>query len=162
CAVLLRDVETVREHRQRVGVPRDQRLRRGRDGGDERRVLRQKVYLDDAEQESDRADERVEEKLYRGIQATLAAPDADEEVHRHKRDLEEEEEEEQVCRGEDAEHGCLQQKQKDVVFLLSLLDVLPRRERRNRPQKRRQEYEQHGDAVHAHLVASADDGHPLR
>src|SRR5205085_12343986 len=39
---------------------------------------------------------------------------------------------------------------------------LPRGERRNPRQKRRQEYEQHGDAVRAHLVARADDWNPLR
>src|SRR5207237_1420974 len=47
-------------------------------------------------------------------------------------------------------------------FLLSLLDVLPRGERRNPPQKRRQKYEQNGHAVRAHLVARADDWNPLR
>ena len=53
------------------------------------RVLRQEVHLQDAEQHDDRADERVKKELDRGVQAILATPDSDQEVHRHERDFEE-------------------------------------------------------------------------
>ena len=51
-----------------------------------------------------RAGDGEEEELDRGVDAVRAAPDADEEVHRQQRQLEEDVEEEQVGRDEDADH----------------------------------------------------------
>ena len=54
----------------------------------------QKINLQNAEQHDHRADERVEEKLDRRVQTVFAAPDADQEIHRHERHFEEQIEQE--------------------------------------------------------------------
>jgi hypothetical protein len=54
------------------------------------------VQRQDAEQHDHAADEGVEEELDRRVEPAVAAPDADQEVHRHEHDFPEQEEEQEV------------------------------------------------------------------
>jgi hypothetical protein len=72
------------------------------------------VERQDAEQHDDAADQGIEEELDRRVEAVGAAPDADEEIHRHQHHFPEQEEEQEVERHEGAEHPGLQHQQEDV------------------------------------------------
>ena len=120
------------------------------------------VHRQDAQQHHDAADQRVEEKLDGGIQPVRAAPDADEEIHRHQHDLPEEEEEQEVERHERAEHPGLQDEQEDVVLLHALGNGVPRRQHGDRPHHGRQENQQRAEAVGAEEIFGADGRDPGR
>ena len=81
----------------------------------------EEVEGQDAEQHEHRAEQGVQEELDRRIELARAAPDADEEVHRHQHDLPEHIEQEEVQGHEHAEHAGLQEEQEDVIFLLPVL-----------------------------------------
>ncbi|EAU45583.1 hypothetical protein R2601_21857 [Salipiger bermudensis HTCC2601] len=111
-------------------------------------------------QHQDRAEEGVEEELEAGIDAVLAAPDADDQEHRDQACLEEQVEQHQVERHEHAEHQRLEQQEGDHVFLHPQLDV-PAREDGQRHHEGGEHDEQHRDTVHAHLVVHPHDPSPL-
>ena len=60
--------------------------------------------------------------LIEAYSAVLAAPDADQEVHRHQADLPEDVEQHEVQRDEDAEHAHFQQQEEDEVLLHPRVD----------------------------------------
>ena len=118
------------------------------------------VERQNAEQHDDAADQGVQEELDRRVQPVRAAPDADEEVHRHQHHFPEQEEEQEVERHERAEHPGLQDEQEDVVLLHALGDRVPRRHHRDRAHHRRQQDQQHAEAVDAEEVVGADRRDP--
>ena len=65
------------------------------------------IEHDDADQEQDAARQRVEEELERRIDPAVAAPDADDHVHRDQHRLPEDVEQEQVERAEHPQHQRL-------------------------------------------------------
>ena len=82
----------------------------------------------DRQQHQHRSGQRVEEELDRGVELPRAAPDADDEVHRHEHDFPEDVEEEEVERAERADHAGLQHEQQRVVLLLAVMDGAVRRD----------------------------------
>ena len=92
----------------------------------------------------------------------VAAPDADQEVHRHQHHFPEQEEEQEVERHERAEHARLQHEQEDVVLLHTLGDRRPRRQHRDEPHHRRQQDQQRAEAVDAEEILRADRRNPRR
>ena len=76
----------------------------------------------DGHQHEQRADERVDDELDRRVDAVGAAPDADDEVHRHEDDFPEDVEEEEVEGQEDAQHAHLEDEEGDHVLLHARLD----------------------------------------
>ena len=105
-------------------------------------------------------DEREQEELHGGVDAPLAAPDADDEVHRHEHHFPEHVEEERVERHEASEHARLEEQERDQVAL-ELLDLLSaRHEEDGHREERRQEHEREGEAVHPELVADPELRNP--
>ena len=62
----------------------------------------------DAEQHQHAAGQGVEEELDGGVELSRAAPDADDEVHRHQHEFPEDVEQEEIERHEYADHARLQ------------------------------------------------------
>ena len=79
-------------------------------------------HAQDRDEHEQRADERVEDELDRGVDAVGAAPDADDQVHRDEHELPEDVEEEHVEREEHADHADLEHQEGDHVLLHALLD----------------------------------------
>src|SRR5438876_10756107 len=98
----------------------------------------QELHLQYAEQNDDGTNERIQEKHYCRIESILATPNSNQEVHRDESHFKKEVEQKQIHRSEHAKNESLQQQQQNVVFLLALGDVLPRRHRRQHPEERRQ------------------------
>src|ERR1700733_5951141 len=82
------------------------------------------------EEHQHRAGQGVEEKLDRSIEAALAAPNADQEIHGNEHHFPENVKEDEVERHENAEHAGLQQEKQDVIFFFAFLDGRPGRENR--------------------------------
>ncbi len=121
----------------------------------------EEVERDDREQHDDRARERVQEELDRGVELARAAPDADEEVHRHEHHFPEHVEQEEVERAEDADHPRLEEEEERVVLLLALRDRRERRVDGDEGEERREEDQERRDAVHAERVLRAEGGDPV-
>ena len=118
------------------------------------------VERQNAEQHDDAADEGVQEELDRRVQPAVAAPDADEEVHRHEHHFPEQEEQQEVEADERAHHAGLQDEQEDVVLLQALGNRRPRRQDGDGAEERRQQHEQRAEAVDAEEVLRADRRNP--
>ena len=119
------------------------------------------IKRQNAQQHDHRADQRVQEKFDRGVQAAVAAPDADQEIHRHQHHFPEHIEEEEIERHENAQHADLQQQEQNVIFLGANLDGAPGGKDRNSAEERRQDHQQEADAVDAQRVVRADGGNPV-
>ncbi len=102
------------------------------------------VERQNAEQHDDAADQRVEEELDRRVEPVGAAPDTDQEIHRHQHHFPEQEEQQEIERHERAKHAGLQHQQEDVVLLDALFDRGPRRQCGDRPHHRGQQDQQDG------------------
>jgi hypothetical protein len=107
----------------------------------------------DGEQHQQRAGKREQEELEAGIDAALAAPDADDQEHRDQPALEEQIKHHQVERGEHAEHQRLEHEEGDHVFLHPFGDGEPARQDAERHEEGGEQHERHGDAVNAHVEA---------
>jgi hypothetical protein len=68
---------------------------------------------DDRQQHQDAASHRVEQELDGGVDPPVVAPDADEEVHRHKHRVPEHVEQKQIERDEHADHRAFEQQDAD-------------------------------------------------
>ncbi len=101
---------------------------------------------DDPGQHQRRPERGVDEELDGGVDASLAAPDPDDEVHRDQDRLEEHEEDEEVEREEDTDHPGLQQQRVDDELLAFRLDR-GRGSKRNRHQKSGEHHHRHGNAI---------------
>jgi len=80
---------------------------------------------DDRQQHQDRAGHGVQEELDRGVHPPLAAPDSDQEIHRHEGEFPEDVEQEQIHRQEHPDQAGLQQQEEDHELLHPLLDGAP-------------------------------------
>ena len=118
------------------------------------------VQREDAEQHDDAADEGVQEELDRRVEPVRAAPDPDQEVHRHEHHFPEQEEEQEIERHERAEHAGLQHEQEDVVLLHPLGDRIPRRQHRDASHHRRQQDQEGAQAVDAEKILGPDRRDP--
>ena len=96
------------------------------------KVFAVEINRQDREQHQHRTSQRIEEEFDRRVQPPLAAPHADQEIHRHEHHFPENVEQHEIERHENAEHAGLQQQQQDVVFLFAFVNCGPRREDRNR------------------------------
>ena len=119
-----------------------------------------KVECEDPQQHHDAADEGVEEELDRRIQPAVAAPDADEEVHRHEHHFPKQEEQEEIEAHKRADHARLEDEQEDVVLLQTLGDRGPRRQDSDRTKERRQQDEKRAETVDAEKILRADRRDP--
>ena len=68
-------------------------------------LMRAIVKRQNRQQHQHRAGQRVEEELDRRVQPAVAAPDADQEVHRHQHHFPEQVEQEEIERHENAQHA---------------------------------------------------------
>ena len=105
-----------------------------------------------------RAEHRVEEELQRGVLALLAAPHADEEVHRQQHDLEEDEEQDEVLGDERAGHAGLQHEDQhqEGLGVARLRHVVERVDDRHERDEARQHVQRQADAVDADRVVGPD------
>ncbi len=114
---------------------------------------------DKASEHHRRAEEGVDEELDRRRPAVLVPPDADQQVHRDQRDLEEDVEQDQILRGEHPEHPDLGEEDRREV-LLEVTPHVPRREHRDDGQQRRQEEHPETEPVEADPVADVQRRYP--
>ena len=114
-----------------------------------------------SQQHQHRAGQGVEEELDRRVQPPAAAPDADDEVHRHQHDLPEDVEQEHVQHHEDAEHARLQEQEESVVLLDALLDRRPRAQDRQPADDHREQDHQVAEPVDAQVVLGAQRRDPV-
>ncbi len=124
-------------------------------------LMRVIVKRQNRQQHQHRAGQRVQEELDGRVQPPVAAPDADQEVHRDQHHFPEQVEEEEIERHEDAQHARLQQQEENVVFLLADLDGAPGRKDGDGAQQRGQHHQQEADAVDSQRVVRADGGNPV-
>ena len=120
------------------------------------------VEREDTEQHHHAADQRIQEELDGRVQTAIAAPDADEEVHRDEHHFPEQEEQQEVERHEGAEHPRLQHEQEDVELLHTIGNRGPRGQHGDRSHHRRQQNQQDAEAVDAEEVFRPDRGNPRR
>ena len=118
------------------------------------------IEHDDTDQEQEAARQRVEEELERRIDPVVAAPDADDHVHRDQHRLPEDVEQEQVERAEHPQHQRLHGQQTDHELLHLAVDRDPRGEHADPAQQRGQEHEERADPVDAKRVSDPERGHP--
>ena len=100
--------------------------------------------------------EGEEEKLSRRPAALSAAPDPNEEKHRHQRQLEKDIEEQQVAGHKHAEHRHQQRQHPRVVFVLPDFDPAEAGPDRQGRKKRGENDEPDADRIHAQVKAGAD------
>ena len=130
-------------------------------GNIERTAARLEIQRQNSQQHDHGTYEGVQEKLNRGIQAPVAAPHADQEIHRHKHHFPEHIEQEEIERHKNAQHAHLKQQKQNIIFLASNFDRAPGRQDRNHAQHRRQNHQAQADAVNSERVVRADRGNPL-
>ena len=119
------------------------------------------VERQDAQQHQHRSGQRIEEELDGRVQLSRAAPDADDEVHRHQHQFPEDVEQEEIERNEHADHARLQQQEHGVVFLDAVLDRRPGTEHGHEAHQRGEHHQQQADAVDAEVVMGAERGDPV-
>jgi len=112
------------------------------------------VHGHHGQQHQDRTEQCVQKELVAGIDPTLAAPNPDDQEHRDQTALEEGVEENQIKGAEHADHEHFQKQKRDHVFLDPGLDRFPARKDAEGHQRRRQQNEQDGNAVDAHLIGN--------
>ena len=133
-------------------------VHQGRDVGGPGHV----IHGDQRQHHQHRAEQGIEEELEGRIDPARPAPDADDQEHRDQHALEEHVEEHEIQGAEGADHEGLEHQEGDHVFLDPDLDRFPGREDADRGQQRREQDEEHGDAVDTHVVADAEGGDPIR
>src|SRR5215472_13342074 len=153
--------------------PYFQRIRKTLRSGKQRRNIKRSRYVrskglcvvevesQDRQQHDYRASQRVKEKLDGRVKTPVAAPYADQEIHRHEHHFPENVKEEEVERHEDADHAGLQQQHQNVILLSALLNCSPRGRDRQHAQQRREHHEQHADAVDTQRVFRANRRNPI-
>src|SRR5580704_135040 len=102
-------------------LKREERVRRLENVLDAERVCVE-INRQNREQHQHRASQRIEEKLDRSIETPLAAPHADQEVHRYQHHFPENVKQDEIERHKDAQHACLKQKKQDVILFLAFFD----------------------------------------
>ena len=146
-----------REHPQLGGVRDLQREQRLEIGGPVPRGLEvQVVQRDERDQHQQGADDGVDEELHRRVDATLPAPNADEEVHRDEHELPEHVEQEGVQRDEGADHRPFEGQHQREVAPMALFDAREACEDDDRRERGGQQHQQQADAVNSHVVVHAE------
>ena len=112
------------------------------------------------EQHQQRAEQRVEEELDRRVHTVGAAPDADDQVERDQRSLEEHVEQDAVERGEDAVHQARHDQERGHVLRHLVLDDLPARHHHEDRDERVEDDEKHRQAVHPEVIVDVEARHP--
>src|SRR5690606_15912272 len=120
------------------------------------------AHVENGQQHEQRASHRVEEKLDGGVDAPRAAPDANEEVHGHQRELPEDVEQEQVLRQEYAEHACLKQEHENVIGLDLVCDTRPGASNGQHGDEGGQQHHENAEAINAHVVLDIERIDPHR
>jgi hypothetical protein len=115
---------------------------------------------DQGNQHQQRAEQRVEEELDCGIDAVGAAPDADDDVHRDQRSLEEDVEQHAVERAEDAVHQAGHGEEGAHVLRLLLFDHFPAGQHHEHGDQTVEQDEGHRNAVHPEQVPDIEAGNP--
>ena len=105
------------------------------------------INRQDREEHQHRSGQRVQEKFDRRVQPPLAAPYANQKIHRHQHHFPEHVEQHEIQRHENAQHARLQQQQQNVIFLFALVDRRPGRQNRNRAQHRSQHHHQKAQPI---------------
>ena len=139
-------------------VQRGQMQQVERRAADLRVVQRRQVQ--DGDQHQQAAGQRVEQEFQRRVDTPLAAPHADQKIHRDQHDFPEDVEQEQINRDEGADHPGLQNEEADQVFLDPLGHAAPGGQHHQRRQQRGQQDQEQTDAVHAYVVGHAEVGNP--
>ena len=109
----------------------------------------------DGDQHQQAPRHREEEELDRRVDPPLAAPDADQQVHRDQHHFPEDVEQEEVVGEQRAEHAGGEQEERGAEQRPVLADPLPRAEHHDRQQQDAEHHERHRDAVHRQVVADA-------
>ena len=125
-----------------------------------RRRAAQKVQSHDGDQHDHRAGHRVQEELDGRIDAPLAAPDADDEIHRDQHPFPEQVVQHQVQGQKDAQHGGLHHQHPSVELPAAGVDLLKRDADREREDHGRHQHHQQRDAVHAEKVVDVERRYP--
>ena len=107
------------------------------------------------DQHQDRTEQRVEEEFVRGVDAVIAAPYADDQVHRDQAGLKEDVEQEHVLRGEDANHQHFHQQEGAHVFADALADRIPAGEDADGHQEHAEHDQHQRDPVDPQRIAEA-------
>ena len=164
----------VRVREPRVDGPRRELRPEAREEGDEQHVLDRprrderpaaglldqadhaegpavEVEREDPDQDGNARDECVEEELQGGVSPAGTAPDGDDEVHRDEPDLPEQEEEEEVQGDEHPEDRRLHEEEHRVELPHPVV-LVPVDDQREGRQQAREEYERHGQLVHADRI----------
>ena len=108
------------------------------------------------------AEQRVQEKLERGIDLVGPAPDADDQVHRDQRCLEKHVEQQAVERAENTDHQATQDEERAHVLVDTLRNHFPAGDHHHQVDKRRQQHKPERDAVQPHVVVDAEALDPRR
>jgi hypothetical protein len=114
------------------------------------------IERDDGDQHQHRPREGEEEELDRRVDAPVASPHPDEEIHRNEDQLPEDVEQEEVEREKDPHHPDLEEKHEDHELLHVLLDRFVGGQDGDRHQERGEQEKPQGDAVHPHVVADPE------
>jgi hypothetical protein len=122
--------------------------------------VRVEIYRQDGQEHDDRTGERVEEELDGGIEAALAAPDADEEIHRNEHYFPKDVEEHEIERHEDTKHAGLEEEEEDVIFLFAFLNGGPGREDRDKAEDGGEHDHEETQTVNTDGVTGANGGDP--
>jgi hypothetical protein len=115
------------------------------------------VEVEDADEQQDGAEERVEEELDRRVLPPRAAPHADQEVHRQEHHLPEDEEQEEIEGAEDAHHARVEHEEEREVALHAVRDP-ERREHAEEAEERREQHHRDAEPVDADEVLDPKGG----
>ncbi len=99
--------------------------------------------------------------LMAAYKPAVAAPHADQKIHRHQHHFPENIKKEEVERHENAEHACLQHEQQNVVFLGAQLDGAPGRKNGDHAEECGEHDQEKADAIDAQGIFRADAGNPV-
>ena len=131
-------------------------------GKDVKAATRLVVQVDDGDQGQQRAQQRIEEELERGVDFVRTAPDTDDQVHRNQRGLKEYIEQQAIQRTEYADHQAGQNQEGPHVLVHPLRDRLPRGDDHDHRDECRQRHEPKGQAIHTEVVVDIEAADPGR
>ena len=107
------------------------------------------------DQHQHRAKQRVEEELIRRVDTVIAAPYADDQIHRDQAGFEEDIEQEHVLCGKHADHQHFHEQEGAHVFADPLADRIPAREDADRHQEHAEHDQHQCDPVDPQRIAEA-------
>ena len=114
------------------------------------------VEVEERHQHEERAEQRVEEELDRGVHPVRATPDADDDEHRYQRAFEEDVEEHRVQRREDAVQQAGHDQEGGEVLLRARFNRRPAGDHHQYGDEAVQQDEEQRDAVDAQVVVDVE------